>query len=105
MKTQITRKEARTLGLLGLHDAQNLLRPFDAVHYTAWIYGRNEDLYYIAWQRFTTWYRPTAYKFLDYDYVKDYDDKAKEIMEDRELNREQRRELVYNLIVEMLENA
>lgn len=41
-------------------EIQYILKYYNRIWYTTWIYGRNEDIYYINWERISTWYRPTG---------------------------------------------
>ena len=103
MKARTTKKELRTLpNLYGFWYCSiwYLLSPFDPIYYTAWIYGRCEDVYKIGDYYISTWYSST-WKSIDYKIVEKYNNKAKEL----DLPFEQRKRKCEKLIEKMIKEG
>jgi len=85
MKAQIKKKDAKELADYGFPycEIQYLLMPYAPLLYTAGIYGRNEDLYHINGVWISTGYNYSG-KRADYKLARKYDDKARQIYNDRE---------------------
>lgn len=85
MKARIAKKDAKRLHALCIWycDAQYLLRYEDPVFYTANSYGRCADFYRLEnpdngdIKRISTGYWPTGDKYIDYEKLKNYEEKAK----------------------------
>ena len=84
-------------------DINYILKYFERVGYTAWIYWWNEDIYCINGTWISTWYRPTGERpnnekdWLKYnEYLKDHDDFTQP--------REKRKNKVHKKVLKLLEN-
>lgn len=62
MTAQRKKKDIREMSplMFGYCEIYYILQYYSRIGYTAGIYGRNEDIYYIDWEYITTGYRPTG---------------------------------------------
>lgn len=103
MKCKTTKKQLKNLYNLykfGYCEIQYLLQPFSPIYYTAWIYGRCEDVYKIGDFYISTWYSPTG-ESVDYNLYKKYEAKAQKLW----YCWDKRRAKCEKLIIKMLEEA
>lgn len=106
MKAKITDKQARDYVSfsIGYCDAQYLLKAYNPLYYTAGIYGRKSDIYYINGLYIATGYGP-VWERIDYELVRRYDRKASEIWGDYDTPYEKRQKKVEKLLNKLLETA
>ena len=103
MKAQITQKQARDCVSIAFWycQAYYLLKAYEPIYYTAWIYGRKSDIYNIDWIYISTWYWPVG-EHLDYKLVDKYNKKAEKIWNNRDEKRETRKNKVNKLLNKLL---
>ena len=105
MSIQLTKKQARELEPIsfGYCEIYNLLLPFTPKFYTAWIYGRNEDLVEFEGVRLSSGYRTTGRRLdLDYKIIEKYNKKADKLYHDYSIPYEKRANKVKKLLRDML---
>lgn len=115
MKAKITLKDAKRLHAYNIWycDAQYLLRYEDPIFYTSNIYGRRADFYKledpdtwnIVW--ISTGYWPTGDKYINYEKLKIYEEKAQaldRIMNSWDYHARERRKAHRRLFFDMLED-
>ncbi len=105
-KAQTTRKwlaSFYTCYGTGYCDLQYLLRFQEKRFYTCGVYGWNFDCYTFGDYAITTGYRGMIHHVKrDFSLDKEYDDKARAIIEDRKLSWEEQRKQVNELLAEFL---
>lgn len=106
MKARITDKEAKDYVSfsIGYCNAQYLLRAYNPLYYTAGIYGRKSDIYYINGLYIATGYGPQGPR-IDYNLTRKYDKKASEIWSNYDEPYEKRQKKVEKLLTKLLEKA
>ncbi len=106
MKVQTTQKYIKTLYpkivKIGYCDLQHLLHFEDAAYYNAGVYGWNCDIYCFGDIAIVTGYNPFGNIKLDYNKIKEYDNKAYNIICDYNLTYEQQKEQVTDLLNKFL---
>ena len=86
---------------VGYCDLQDLLRFNEPIAYTSGGYGWNADIYDFGAVAIVTGYQPFG-KYVDYDIIRDYNKKAKNIITDYSLKWENQKELLNDLIGEFI---
>lgn len=108
MKFKTTRKAVKENGGIilevGYCDLQTLLRNVDPNAYTCGVYGWNADIYDIDGLTIVTGYRPFG-NYENYDLVHEYEDKARKIAKDYQVDWETRSEAVNKLLDEFIEKV
>lgn len=108
MKFKATKKEMRQSGRdilkIGYCNAQFLLRGFDPVAYSARREGWACDYYDINGVYISTGYDPIG-KAVDYEMLREYENKARKIWCDYSRNYEDQAAAVEGLLFEMIEKA
>lgn len=103
MKARITDRDARDCVSLSIWygNAQYLLRAYNPIYYTCWIYGRKSDIYEINWIYIATWYWP-VWRRADYNLTREYDKKAKKIRNNYDIDYNKRAKKVEKLLTKFL---
>lgn len=83
---------------VGYCELQHLLRYCNADNYTCGVYGWNADIYCFGDIAIVTGYNPFGNIKLDHDKIKEYDNKAHNIICDYSLTYEQQKEQVTELL-------
>lgn len=106
MKYHITRKEIKNnyAHIMDVYNTPSYLLYYEAPFaYNAGTYGWNWDAYEINGVIIVKGYRNRVGKKIGYDIIHPYDEKAREITENRELDYWKRKELVHGLLIELTE--
>lgn len=92
---------------IGYCDLQNLLHYTSKTGYTYGVYGWNFDVYCVGDVTITTGYRRMIGRSVPYNLTKEYDDKAKEIVNswDENLDYDTKKSKVNALLDEYIEKA
>lgn len=105
MKFKTTRKSVMANGgtiiSVGYCNLQSLLRNVDPTAYTSGVYGWNADIYYIDGLTIVTGYRPFG-NYSNYDLVHEYEEKARKIATDYNIDWETRKNEVNKLLDEFI---
>lgn len=96
----ITRAYDYTISV-GYCNAQHLLTTLEPSYYTAGKYGWSADVYSLGNTAIVTGYRPFGNIKPDYDMVKTYDDRARQVLSSN-IPREQANEQIYSLLCEFI---
>ena len=106
MKTQTTQKYIKAIEdniiYIPYCNIQHLLHYTDANYYTAGVYGWNADIYIFNDCTIVTGYRPFGNIKPRYDLCREYDDKARAVLEDYSIHWERQRDMVNNLLDEFI---
>lgn len=104
MKLRAAKKEFRNERVLkiGYCGIQYLLRYKDPFAYSSGVYGWSCDYYNIDGVIISTGYRPIG-ESLDYDIIEKYENQARKIVNDYNLSYEDSKELVNNLLNELVQ--
>lgn len=109
MKAKITKKQINESGISFVGDIQTLLHYQKAQYYNCGVYGWNWDCYVF----YTTSYKvyfvligdrnfPSNRVYKDYDFVREYEEKARAIQNDFALSFEEHKEKTNSLLKEFL---
>lgn len=101
-KKEITSNFDKILGI-GYCGLQHLLYYQNPIAYTCGVYGWYADIYNINGVIICTGYCPFGNIRADYNLTKEYDEKARQITNDRNKSYEQRKEEVNSLLNEFIE--
>lgn len=105
MKFKTTRKAVKENGgvimEVGYCDLQSLLRYVDPIAYTCGVYGWNADIYNFGKIVIVTGYRPFG-NYSNYDIVREYELKARKIVDDWDIDWETRKNEVSKLLDEFV---
>lgn len=108
MKFKTTRKavkeNSRIILKVGYCDLQSLLYFREAEAYTCGVYGWNADIYMFGNVTVVTGYRPFG-NYSNYDLVHEYEEKARKITKDYQVDWETRSEAVNKLLDEFVNKA
>lgn len=85
--------------------AHYLLRGHSPVAYTAGVYGWNFDVYIVDGVTICTGYRGMVGKSVNYDLLREYENRARELWEDRCRTWEERSEAVEKVLREFIAEA
>lgn len=109
MKTQTTRKYIKALESniisIGYCDIQHLLTYVDPNYYTSGVYGWNADIYMFNDCMIVTGYRPFGNIHPDYLLIREYDQKAQDILRDCTIMEDERRERMHVLLDAFLDKC
>ena len=110
MKTQTTKKAIKQqfkndIIKVGYCSLQNLLRYEQPTNYTTRAEGWASDVYKFTNYAISTGYAPFGNIVPDYDLCNKFDNKAREIKSNTILNYYAKKELLYNLINEFIQEA
>ncbi len=104
MKFRTTQKQIKenysAIISIGYCDAWYLLYFENAIACTSGVYGWNADIYDVNSVAIVTGYRPFGNIHVDYDIIREYNNKAKEIISDNAIVYEKKKELVNDLLLE-----
>ena len=70
------------------------------IAFTSGVYGWNADIYDINNVAIVTGYRPFGNIHVDYDIIREYNNRAKELISDNGIEYEKKKELVNDLLLE-----
>ena len=85
---------------IGYCDAWYLLYFENPIAFTSGVYGWNADIYDINNVAIVTGYRPFGNIHVDYDVIREYNNRAKTIISDNGIEYEKKKELVNDLLLE-----
>lgn len=85
---------------IGYCDAWYLLHFENPIAFTSGVYGWNADIYDINNVAIVTGYRPFGNIHVDYDIIREYNNRAKTIISDNGVEYEKKKELVNDLLLE-----
>lgn len=109
MKSKISKKAVNESGMSFVGDIQTLLHYQKAQYYNCGVYGWNWDCYVFYTTSYKTYFILNGYRnfpsnrvYKDYDFVKEYEEKAREIQKDFSLNYEEQKEKINSLLKEFL---
>lgn len=100
MKTKVTKNNLYKPMAAGYCELQCLLRYRDPFGYNSGVYGWNYDAYFVHGVTICTGYRNIPGKRLKQ--CKEYNDKAREVIENSALTYDEKRERVENLLDEFI---
>lgn len=111
MKTKITRKLINESGMSFVGDIQTLLHYQNPSHYNCGVYGWNWNCYVFYTTGYKTYfvladgYRnfPSNRVYPDFDFVREYEEKARAIQKDFSLSYEEQKEKTNDLLKEFLQ--
>ena len=106
MKYHVTRKEIKNnyAHIMDVYNTPSYLLYYEnPFAYNAGTYGWNWDAYEINGVVIVKGYRNRLGEKISYDIIHPYDEKAREITENRELDYWKRKELVHGLLIELTE--
>ena len=90
---------------IGYCDAWYLLYFENPIAFTSGVYGWNADIYEKNNIAIVTGYRPFGNIHVDYDIIREYNNRAKTIISDNGIEYEKKKELVNDLILEFRDIA
>lgn len=109
MKTKITRKQVNESGMSLIADTQVLLYYQKPTYYNCGVYGWNWDCYVFYTTGYKTYFVLNGYRnfpsnrvYPDYDFVRGYEEKAREIQKDFSISFDEKKEKINNLLKDFL---
>jgi hypothetical protein len=85
---------------IGYCDAWYLLYFEDPIAFTSGVYGWNADIYEKNGVAIVTGYRPFGNIHVDYDVIREYNNRAKEVINNNSIEYETKKELVNDILLE-----
>lgn len=109
MKFRTTQKQIKenysAIISIGYCDAWYLLYFENAMACTSGVYGWNADIFDVNNVAIVTGYRPFGNIHIDYDIIRDYNNRAKEIISNNGTEYEEKKELVKSLLADFVRVA
>lgn len=90
---------------IGYCDAWYLLYFENPIAFTSGVYGWNADIYDVNNVAIVTGYRPFGNIHVDYDIIREYNNRAKAIISDNSIEYENKKDLVNDLLLEFRSEA
>jgi hypothetical protein len=104
MKFKTTQKNIkenyRAIISIGYCDAWYLLYFENPIAFTSGVYGWNADIYEKNGVAIVTGYRPFGNIHVDYDVIREYNNRAKEVINNNSIEYETKKELVNDILLE-----
>lgn len=112
MKAKISKKQVNESGMSLVGDIQTLLHYQKPSYYNCGVYGWNWDCYVFYTTGYKTYFVLNGYRnfpsnrvYPDFDFVRGYEEKAREIQKDSSLNYEEQKEKINTLLRDFLRKA
>ncbi|MBO5376028.1 MAG: hypothetical protein J6A52_04175 [Bacilli bacterium] len=109
MKTKITKKQVNESGMSLVADIQTLLQHQTPSYYNCGVYGWNWDCYVFYTSGYKTYFVLNGYRNFpsnrvhkDYDFVRGYEEQARQIQNNIAISYEERKEKINSLLKEFL---